>query len=426
MVDVRNAPLYELALRQLKAHKKEVGRSFKGRLVLFFLGMKFHQNSLPSMFSGSFISSEVLQSLLDDLYAKSSRPPQSSVLIAFEGNYLPRTGIRRPGYKDASNTWRNHFHLQKGVGCYAPKGDLASQTFLDQPRVECRYLKPKAKGTLNGARCSLCTTGQYRHESHRKWLQIDPSQNGFAVVDLQNIANFLPYIAPAGLRIPFWPFAVAVYHDADPGLVIGTRSVITPAEFISDFNLSVQEFEAYFDADASNAQNAAMLKGSAIKGGAVAPRSLLKATSKGTRAVPNQPVLFATQVAPPQVNTGWDAEYYVAAALERAGWSAHVVSRQSLGYDVFAQKGRVKRYVEVKSSLGSCTPTLTSREWQQAAVHAGNYVLAVVENFSPSASNTVYWIPDPANRCVATTQHSVSHALARGVWTTATVPLDQL
>ena len=139
-----------------------------------------------------------------------------------------------------------------------------------------------------------------------------------------------------------------------------------------------------------------------------------------------QPVLGGTPTPPPNTNNGWDAEQYVAAALTAAGWTAHAVSRQQLGYDIFAQRGKQKRYVEVKSSLGLCSPSMTAREWQQANNHTNSYVLAIVENFNPTAQNVVYWVRDPANRCSATPQTTISHGIARASWAAAAVPLSNL
>src|SRR5262249_12559180 len=148
------------------------------------------------------------------------------------------------------NTWRNNFNLQKGVGCYAPPADLASQQFLDQSRSQCKYLVPQRAGRLAGAHCSLQPRGaSYRNEDHRKWLRIDTSDEGYAVVDLQNHQNFLPYVAPDELRIPALPVIVALYHDGDPGLVVGQRPQLDVDDFRTDFNLSLAEFLRYFDDD---------------------------------------------------------------------------------------------------------------------------------------------------------------------------------
>lgn len=433
MVPVTSSVLFADALACLTAHKRSIGRGYRGRFVQIFLAMKFFQNSIPSMYSGSFIATEVLQSLLDDLFAKASHPANSCVLSIFEGNYLARTGLVGPANTTAQNTWRNNLNLQKGIGCYAPPAELSSPTFLNQDRSQCRHIQTVTPGSLIDARCSLCPSGaEYRSESHRKWLRIDPGGNGYAATDLQNSANFAPYVAPGGSRIPALPLVVALYHDADPGLSIGTRPAVSLADFAADFNFSAQEISTYFDVSMTHPLNARLTNSAAwVAGSSLGSSSVVSscgplATAAATSAPITQPVLGGTPTPPPNTNNGWDAEQYVAAALTAAGWTAHGVSRQQLGYDIFAQRGTQKRYVEVKSSLGLCSPSLTAREWQQASYHANSYVLAIVENFNATAQNVVYWVRDPANQCMATPQTTISHGIARTSWAAATVPLSNI
>lgn len=438
MVPVTSVVLFTDALACLAEHKRSIGGTFRGRFVQIFLGMKFFQNNIPSMYSGSFIATEVLQALLDDLFAKASRPANSCVLSIFEGNYLARTGLVGPANTTAQNTWRNNLNLQKGIGCYASAAELSSPTFLNQDRNQCRHLQTTTFGSLAGARCSLCTTGAaYRSESHRKWLRIDPGGNGYAATDLQNAANFEPYVAPGGSRIPILPLVVALYHDADPGLSIGTRAAVSLADFAADFNFSAQEISTYFDVSISHPLNAkltnsaAWIAGSSLGSSTVVSSGRSPVTSNATSApiAPppvGHPVLGGTPTPPPNTNNGWDAEQYVAAALTADGWTAHIVSRQQLGYDIFVQRGTQKRYIEVKSSLGLCSPSLTAREWQQASYHANSYVLAIVENFNPTSQNVVYWVRDPANRCSATPQTTISHGIARASWAAAAIPLSRI
>jgi len=174
MIPVTNSVLYTDALVALAQHRQSVGRRFGGRFVQIFLALKFFQNNIPSIYSGSFIGSGSLQSLFDDLYTKASRSADSCVLSIFMGNHLARTGVSGDG-QGSQNTWRNNLNIQKGIGCYAPAEDLSDRAFLDQSRLDCRHLQPVTAGTLAKARCSLCTSGAgYRNESHRKWLHIDP------------------------------------------------------------------------------------------------------------------------------------------------------------------------------------------------------------------------------------------------------------
>ena len=436
MIPVGNPALFQAALTCLTQHRQAVGPGFKGRFVQIFLGLKFFQNNIPSMYSGSFITTEVLQGLLDDLFAKSSRPVNHCVLSLFEGNFLARTGLIAPGNTSTQNTWRNNLNLQKGIGCYAPPADLSSMVFLDQPRSQCRYLLPAGPGGLAGGRCSLCVTGAtYRNEDHRKWLRIDPGGGGYAATDTQNAANFAPYIAPGGIRIPLVPLLVALYHDADPGLILGTRAAVSINDFAADFNFSAAEIDAYFDVAMTHPQNAAMTTAASWPAGASLGTLTTGAVTPGGPVVPAggpvlppavgglHPVLGGTPAPPPLINNGWDAEQYVAQALAAAGWTPHPVSRQQLGYDIFAQRGTQRRYVEVKSSLGMCSPSLTAREWQQANYHGARYVLAILENFTPTGQNSIHWVPDPAGRCASTRQVSVSHGIPRSAWAPAVVPM---
>lgn len=441
MVFVGNPVLFNDALAALSSHKRSIGGGFKGRFIQVFLGLKYFQNGLPTIFSGGFVTSEVLQSQLDDLYRKVSRQPNDSILSVFEGNFLARTGLIGVGNDWAQNTWRNNFNIQKGIGCYASSPYLSDMAFLDQPRVDCGFLQPATAGSLIDARCSLCPTGGYRRESHRKWLHVDPDGHGYAVTELDNIPNFVPYVAPDGRRIPVLPLIIALYHDADPSL-LGARPSVNLAEFMADFNLSQAEFDAYFDAGMGHPGNIAVVESAGWNAGATlgaplavqppplpAPRTVRRpgvAAPRPPRQLPTHPILNGTPVPPPAANTGYDAEQYVAAALVADGWTVHVVTRQQIGYDIYATKRRQIRYVEVKSSLGYCSPSLTAREWHQAQAHQGNYILAIIENFNPLGDNTIYWIPDPANVCIATPQTTISHSIARGSWGLGVVPIDLL
>jgi hypothetical protein len=350
MIDVTNRLAYQSALHELQQYRRPLASKFRGRFVQLFFAMKFYQDELPSMFSNQFVSTEVLQTLLDDLYSKASKPANQCVLMIFENRYLARTGLRTPGNKTLQNTWRNNFNLQKGVGCYAPPHDLTSQVFLNQDRLQCRYLQPVVTGTLAGASCQLCGTGaRYRNEDHRKWLRIDAGGAGYAVVDLMNVGNFLPYVAPAPNRIPILPLIVALYYDALSGLITASRKQLDVAEFASDFNFSTAEVNSYFDQNPASPHNQRLatqfpqLTYHPLVAGtpaAIKRPTLRPPSPAAAAAAPRQPVLGGTPVPPPGVNTGWEAEQYVATALRNAGWKVYDVSRQRLGYDLLAQGER--------------------------------------------------------------------------------------
>lgn len=429
-IDVRNESLYVEALSDLSSHKRSVGVGFAGRFVQVFLGLKFFQESIPSIYSGRFIGGELLQSLLDDLYAKQSQAPNKCVLSIFESSYKARTGLIAPGNVSAQNTWRNNFNLQKGVGCYAPVSDLSSPTFLDEERTRCRHLVPHVTGSLAGARCSLGNgAAAYRNESHRKWLRIDPGGRGYAATDLRNISNFLPIVAPNGQRIPLEPLIRAIYFDASPGLVTGQRGRVSIGEFMADFNFSTAEIDAYFEVKRWLPAGEFRVARPPIDTGAPVFVHGLNAGGSGNsvREIPDLYLPVAgTTAFPPATNSGWTAEKFVQSALLGAGWDAHLVSRQNVGYDIFAQKGRKKIYVEVKSSLSTCSPTLTSREWFQANHYKHEYILAIIENYNELDCNTVFWVPNPSARCAAVEVHSVAYRIPRSAWGQAVVDLPQI
>lgn len=442
MIPVSDSRLFEVALEELSRHKLETSK-LRGRFAQIFFALKFYQNQLPSMFSGQFVSTELLQQMLDDLYQKASRPANNSVLMLFEGSYLSRTGLRGASNSTTQNTWRNNLNLQKGIGCYAPTQDLASQTFLDQSRMECRHLMPGPipSNPLAGGRCSLCATGAtYRREGHRKWLKIDSGGSGYAVVDMLNVSNFLPYVAPGGKRIPILPLIVALYYDALQGLQTATRTELDISDFAVDFNFSPNELNTYFDQSVSHLGNAKLLAEfsslsyTPVTSQAVLTRAIPAVSARGPELAVREsppaasflPVPTSTPAPPPGVNTGWDAEQYVASALRMAGWQVYDVSRQRVGYDLWIQRGRQNRYVDVKSSLGNCTPTLTAREWQQAAVHGFRYILAILENFNPDSTNTIYWVPNPTQIPDVRASSVVQYAIPRNRWISRTVSLDQV
>jgi hypothetical protein len=139
----------------------------------------------------------------------------------------------------------------------------------------------------------------------------------------------------------------------------------------------------------------------------------------------DEPLQGATEVAPPVGNTGWGAEQFVQRALETAGWTVINVTRQGLGYDLFAKRRRVRRYVEVKSSINLCRPVFTAREWQQANAHRRSYVVAIVENFNPERANAIYWVPDPAS-CAARQAQTTEYAVGRSAWALAAVAIERI
>ena len=434
MIDITNKDLYEASLRQLEQYSKSVGKNFKGRLIQIFLGLKFWRGEIPSIFSDRSVSASVIQQNIDDLYSKASRPSNNCVLMLFESNYLAKTGVVGINNTSPQNTWRNNLHLQKGIVCYAPPEDLANPDFLHQNRSACKYLQPVTQGNLKDATCRLQSKNKkakYRGDEQPKWLRAETTTQGekYSVVDLANIENFVSYIAPKGRRIPILPLMVALYYDALPG-IYDRHTEIDLTDFANDYGFSQEELVTYFDDDKNNEYNQRLIQRFSVDYTPISQSSLdgLPPTSSTSRVVSNRqvkqipsPILLEVEIPEPGSNTGWGAQQYVMEVLRNNGWTVYDVSQQRCGYDLLAEKNKKRKYIEVKSSLGSCSPTLTEREWQKAKEYGSDYWLAIIENFKAESQNPIYWILNPAVNCIARETTVIQYSIARGSWLGASV-----
>jgi hypothetical protein len=101
----------------------------------------------------------------------------------------------------------------------------------------------------------------------------------------------------------------------------------------------------------------------------------------------------------PRPNDGWNAERFVKRDLEDRGFDVIEVSSGGFGCDLIAKRwGRTIR-VEVKSSIGPCSPTLTQNEWDTAKIFREDYVLAILDNFEPEGGKDehIYYLHDPVS-----------------------------
>ena len=80
----------------------------------------------------------------------------------------------------------------------------------------------------------------------------------------------------------------------------------------------------------------------------------------------------------------------------------------------------------MKSSITRCSVTMTAREWQQVQYHGARYVLAIIEDFNPTATNAIHWVTDPANRCQSHQVQTIEQVIPRSSWTQNTVGLNQI
>ncbi len=132
------------------------------------------------------------------------------------------------------------------------------------------------------------------------------------------------------------------------------------------------------------------------------------------RPPPTVPTV-SVPVPPPANGYWWNAEQAVRQALENEGWTVLDVSRFGVGYDLRAFNQGTIRHVEVKSSVGLCTPVLTSNERNVSLHLRDTYVLAVVENFDPLKPVSIQWVQDPAT-LPTTARSTMVYSLPRSSW----------
>jgi len=412
--------IYDASLAALRDFTRG---SYYGRLVQIFLACKHYGSLIPRIGDPTGTDIGTFQRLLDELYEKPSKRPNSSVVSLFSNNHLARTSVALGG-RGPANIWRNNFNIQKGFGCYGTRADFTNPTFRTQSRKNCPHLLPATAGTLAGARCSLENQAQYRGDDHPKVFRIDPSTRDIFVYDPTDVTHYAPIVlAPGGRRLPIGPLIVALYFDSP---VAAGRSQVDIADFLLDFDFTQPEFTNYFDDDpalplhrdlaSKFPRRLSWTRVSAILAAAIAPLPgiPLPATPSRIRRRTSAATV-STPTPPPAGSHWWDAEQAVRQVLQNDGWTVIDKSRFGVGYDLLAWKAGTTRHVEVKSSAGRCAPSLTDNEYLEARKLRHSYVVAVVENFDPAAAVTVLWVQDPASLKV-TARNTVSYSLARSQW----------
>src|SRR5438105_1421301 len=95
-------------------------------------------NQIPTVGAANSIPASDIEAFLDSMYTKMHRPSPFVVLTApFGGStsptapYSTRSGVTAPGHRYPTNTWRNNFNIQKGIGCPAEANTV--QSILHNP-----------------------------------------------------------------------------------------------------------------------------------------------------------------------------------------------------------------------------------------------------------------------------------------------------
>jgi hypothetical protein len=378
----------------------------RGRFVAIYLGFRHMGADLATLGAGSATPTGVLEQSLDLLFTKTHRPEPFVVLTApFGGStsptapYSTRTGATAPGHSYPTNTWRNNFGIQKGIGCPAEPETIRGLLNSPTLRLACPHMAVDPEGRYL---CQLAGTN-YRGEEHSIWLRM--TGDGFQAVDLDHQAVWDFYLRPDGERIPIFAL-IAVLYSFAPAEVFPQRATIGIPDFASDFNFALGSVEERFDCDPDSPSNARVL--AAVSG--TTPLVVTPAPiPAGEEIAPALPILAPAG----EINTGVGAELLVADQLIQQGW--HVIYRgnqRGFGYDLEATRGDDVLRVEVKSSVGFTSPELLASEWEAAQQHGESYVLAVVD-FYGSDQQSIWYVRDPANTAVPVERTTTVYRLLR-------------
>jgi len=391
MIPTNRRDVLDTGLRELEAFASRT--SARGRFVALYLGLRRMGAGLAGLDSVGATAASELEQFLDNLYTKTHRAAPYVVLTAPFGQstspsapYSTRTGEIAPGNRYATNTWRNNFGIQKGVGCPAEADVISS--LLDAPgvRLACPHMSVDSEGRHV---CGIQGT-TYRGEEHSIWLRI--TSDGYRAVPLDHRAVYSAYLTPSGQRIPIFPLMAVLYSFA-PTSAYPARATVGIPEFAADFGFTHAQVQELFDCDPDSSANTAIIGmvQNELEAVVRAPTDEVPAAGILPEATP----LPALQ--PPQeINSGVGAELAVAADLNRCGWTvAYRGNQRSIGYDLEGRRDGQLIRVEVKSSIGFTTPELTEAEWIAAQRYADEYILAVVD-FYGSPSRSIWYVRNPA------------------------------
>jgi hypothetical protein len=402
---------FDAGLEALASFRQQT--TVRGRFVALYLGLRrMHDDLAPLGPTGSTPASDI-ERFLDDMFTKTHRAEPFVVLTApFGGSssptapYSSRSGATAPGHRYATNTWRNNFGIQKGVGC--PAEPQVVDELLHDPavRLACPHMRQDPEG---GYVCSIEDTA-YRGEEHSIWLR--RTGDGYQVVDLDLPNAYEPYLFPGAQSIPAFALIAVLYGFAPSG-VYPDRETIGIPDFADDFRFSLEQVAQIFDVDPESEGNAAVLQAAQLEPDAPTSQ-VATATLPGLgfpsepRSRPERPAgELPPEADPIEMNTGIGAERLVAQELVDNGWRVEYRGNQrSIGFDLEAQRPGQMLSVEVKSSVSFTEPELTQSEWIAAQALGESYVLAIVD-FYGGSQQQIWYVRDPAG-AASTIQRSVS------------------
>ena len=432
MIPTANQAVFDVGLSVL--HQFGERHNVRGRFIAVYLGLRRMRRlgRIAELGSGSPTPPSQLEGFLDDLFTKTHRPSPFVVLTAPFGQstsptapWSTRTGETAPGNAYATNTWRNNFGVQKGVGCPADPATIRTLLHDDQIRLACPNRRVDSEGR---PLCGITGTA-YRGDEHSIWLRA--VAGGYEAVDLDQPYVFRNYLFSNGERLPIFPLISVLYTMSSPATV-PQRTLVGIPEFADDFGFSLDSLDEIFDCDPEGRSNSVVLAAvdgitpvSRVRGvRAKLPVDLLPGQAE--RSVP--PVSPAVDVAAgdeqaapllpvePELvflNSGVGAELAVARDLANHDWTVRYWgSRRGAGYDLEARRAEAHLRVEVKSSVGFCAPELTEEEWNAAQEYADDFVLAVVDFFR-SPEQRIFYLRNPAANVTPVERSAVIYRIPR-------------
>src|SRR5712691_1728171 len=212
MIPPGNQRVFEAGLDVLQGFGVRFGA--RGRFVALYLGLRRMRrlHRISELGSGHPTPASELEGFLDDLFTKVHRADPFVVLTAPFGRsvsptapWSTRTGAVAPGHGYPTNTWRNNFGVQKGIGCPAEPQTITGLLQQAQLRLACPHLRVDSEGR------QLCgvTGTAYRGDEHSIWLRT--VEGGYEVVDLDLPAVYRDYVFPNAQRIPVFPLVAVLY-----------------------------------------------------------------------------------------------------------------------------------------------------------------------------------------------------------------------
>lgn len=417
MIPSDRQDVLEVGLAVLDDFRKRTGA--RGRFIALYLGLRRMGDGIAALGSGTATPASEIETFMDDLLQKRHRPEPFVVLTApFGGSrsptapYSTRSGEMAPGHAYPTNTWRNNFGIQKGIGCPAEPDVIRSN--LDDPavRLACPHMTADTEG---GYACAL-ENASYRGEEHSIWLRKTP--DGSQVVDLDNPRTYEQYLKPGGDAIPIFALISVLYCAAAPGAFPDREAVGIP-EFALDFGFTEEQVEELFDCDPMSTPNAGVIR--AAQQHLVVGRPTPEAAVVPERAKPSpesseqQPAGPLPELMEPALrNSGVEAELDVADDLAQHGWKVSYRGHQTgVGYDLEAEhEGGSRLRVEVKSSVAFTTPELTESEWKAAQEHGDEFVLAVAD-FLGSPKQAIWYVRNPAATATPAQRETTIYRLPR-------------